>query len=165
MTRTLFLGLGAAALLPVAAAAFPDGAPWDALDDPAEGCAACHFGSEPVGESDALAVEGVGGSLSPGETYAITLRFAAEHAERMGFMAVFDRGETCATDGLEAHGAAVRSIAPLPGSDGAAWSFDWTAPGTPGPVVLHVGGVAANDDASPFGDVVHLKTLRFEVGH
>ena len=167
MIRAGPVALAAAALLPVAAAAFPDGAPWDALDDPDGACASCHFGGDPVAQSDALTIEGAGGPLLPGETYALTLRFAPENAPVAGFLATFepaDGGSIVAREGLEARGASVRSVAAVPaGGAGAAWTFEWTAPAAPGRVALHIAANAANDDASPFGDVIYLKTVSFDV--
>lgn len=162
--------VAAVALMPFAALAYPEGAPWTALDHPGEACASCHFGNPPVENSDALTLEGAQTPFMPGETYPITLRFTPEEAKVVGFLATFRRttdegGSVTGGTDLETNGAAVRSISgrPAPDGQGAAWSFDWTTPETPGPVTLQIAANAGNDDASPFGDVVHLKTLSLEV--
>lgn len=176
MTRAVagLAGLAAAAglaLLPLAAAsAYPEGAPLDALDDPGEACAACHFDGDPVADSPALSLHGADGPLLAGETYRLTLRFAPQEAELAGFLASFRRdgdaaGVVTAEDGLEGSGATLRSIEalPLPADGAAEWSFCWHAPEEPGPSILHVAANAANDDASPFGDTVHMRSFTLNV--
>lgn len=159
--------LAAAALVPVAAPAFPDGAPWDAIDDPGAACTSCHFGGDLVADSSALTLEGAEGPLLPGETYAFTLRFAPEDAGRLGFLAAFEPGDGPSSiepgEGVEARGAAVRSLAAVPAAEGV-WTFRWTAPPVPGRVAIHIAANAADGDASPFGDTIHLRTVSFEVG-
>ncbi len=154
------------AAIPFAARAYPEGAPWKTLDRPGEACASCHFGDAPVAESEALTVEGAPALAAPGETYQLTLRFAPGEAGIAGYLATFRRAEgeagtVAPGEGQAAKDAAVRSTAPLPVSAEACaeWTFAWTAPDTPGPVALHIAANAANDDASPFGDTVHVKTV------
>lgn len=163
--------LAAPAALPLAAArAYPEGAPWDALDHPQEGCASCHFGDAPVQDSAALAVAGLDRELRAGETYPVTVRFTPEDARIAGFLARFEvRGAPAGAvlsqeEGAEVKGSAVRVIAQPPRGEGTAvWTFDWQTPGEPGLVELHLGALEGNDDASPFGDRVHLKTLSLEI--
>lgn len=169
------LALAAAAALPLAAIpfaarAYPDGAPWKTLDRPGEACASCHFGSASVAGSEALSLAGAPVAAEPGETYELTLRFAPGTPGIAGYLAAFHRadgeaGAVAAEGEQEAKGAAVRSTVPLPVSaeTQAEWRFAWTAPATPGPVALHIAANAANDDASPFGDMVHVKTLMLAV--
>lgn len=161
--------LAGLASVPFAARAYPDGAPWTALDDPAQGCASCHFDSAPVADSDALIVEGLPSQVRAGEAYPLTLRFTPEDAEVAGFLASFRQGgeaagAVAACPPAEANGAAARSVASEIGADGSrSWRFTWTAPNAPSPVALHLAALAGNADASPLGDTVHLKTLVLEV--
>jgi hypothetical protein len=170
LTRIPVIFAAAAALMPLAASAYPQGAPWTALDDPGGACAGCHLGSPPVAVSEALTLEGVKTPFASGTTYPMTLRFAPEAGQVGGFLAVFDRtdgnsGSLRAGADLETNGRAVRSTSarPLRARGGTAWSFTWTAPETPGPVVLRIAANAGNDDASPLGDMVHVKKLVLEV--
>ena len=163
--------LAAPAVLPLAAVrAYPEGAPWTALDHPEQGCASCHFGDAPVQASTALSVEGLGGELKAGTAYPVTVRFEPDRADVAGFLASFRAGGGEAgavrTEGAntETQGSAIRAAArALDADGGATWTFVWTAPETPSTVDLHLGAVAGNDDASPFGDRVHLKTVVLEV--
>lgn len=159
------------ALLPIGAMAYPDGAPWDVLDShPEVGCVSCHMGGGPVEDSAALMVEGGEEGFAAGETRRLKVVFTPEEAGVMGFLATFRRGETPAglvpavCEGGQPRGATIRARALEPDEEGSAvWCFDWTAPDTPGAVTVNVGAVAANDDASPFGDEVHMKSVEFEV--
>lgn len=162
--RTAALAAAASLLWTAAAAAFPDGAPWDAAG--AGGCAQCHFDAAPVEDSGALSIEGLPAAAEAGATYRLTVRLAAPLA-RAGFLLSARRcgrptGAFAARDGTTEAGAAqVRST--LAGSEPAAagaagWTVDWTAPESPGgPITLEVWANAANDDGSPFGDEMHRR--------
>jgi hypothetical protein len=45
-------------------------------------------------------------------------------------------------------------------SDTIAWQIRWTAPVAGGTIVFHVVGNAADDDASPLGDMIYATSLR-----
>lgn len=170
MIKLVYPALATAAAIPFAAFAFPDGAPWSVINNPDRACASCHFGSDPVAESEALTVEGVDGPLVPGESYTVTVRFAPEEAEILGFLAAFKTEEGAAgsvaapADGVEARESSARSNAAVANEGGASWTFDWTAPATAGLVSMHIAGNAANGDGSPLGDAIHVRTLSLEIG-
>lgn len=169
MTRLGWTALGATALLPFAASAFPTGAPWSTLDRPDSACTSCHFGAPPVAESEALSIEGLEEGVQAGETYALTLRFDPADAAIMAYLARFrsegeDAGSVAAGEGQQVRETSVRSTEPQPAAvGGASWTFDWTAPATPGLVALHIAANAANDDSSPLGDTIHVRTFEIEV--
>ncbi len=163
MTRHWWFAGSFGALLPIAAAAYPDGAPWPAGHGARSDCSACHFDSPAIAASDGLVVEGLDRSLRAGETYPVTLRLSDPDAELAGFVARFERadgmaGRTVPEEGLEADGPAIRSVRPVkPDSSTASWRFHWTAPNEPGAIIFYVAANAANGDASPFGDRIHLR--------
>src|SRR3546814_16538740 len=71
------------------AAAFPDGAPWEATRG--EVCHACHF-DRPVAEgSTALAVEGLPIALRPNREYPLTTRIDASAMRRAGLFLTANR--------------------------------------------------------------------------
>lgn len=169
LTRTIFL---TALLTPGLAFAFPDGAPWDALANPGEACAQCHFGEDPVEESPALSLSGLEGGAVAGETYLVSLSFAPQDAEIVGFLASMrnqDEGAAgvISSDNERVEGSDAAARSTLEGAaleNGVAeWSFHWRAPYAPGPVTLSVAANAGNGDASQFGDMVHLKSIDLDV--
>ena len=161
--------MAAAALLPVAALALPDGAPWSEAGNSGGACTSCHFDSTPIENSPALSVAGFEGPVRVGETYSLTVQFRPDGAQLAGFLASFQgsngqAGVMAAEDGLEAQDSAVRStIAKDVADRSAQWNFRWTAPEQPASVILHLAAIAANDDASPLGDTVHWKLVNLEV--
>lgn len=169
MTRLGWAALGAAGLLPFAASAFPTGAPWSTLDRPDDACTSCHMGSAPVAASEALSIEGLEDGIHVGETYSLTLRFDPAGAAIAGYLAGFrsereEAGSVAAGEGQQVRETSVRSTEPQPAAEGgASWTFDWTAPATPGLVALHIAANAANDDSSPLGDAIHVRTFEIEV--
>jgi hypothetical protein len=40
------------------------------------------------------------------------------------------------------------------------WTFEWTAPSTPTPVVFNVAANASNGDASPLGDHIYTAAVK-----
>lgn len=169
LTRFWLAAAGIGAFLPIAAAAYPDGAPWPNGHVSNSACASCHFDHPPQEDGDALKVEGIDKLVRAGVDYHLTIRFVPETGKFAGYQAIFERagesvGVTFATDGQETQGSSVRSIVPTDlVEDGASWTLQWTAPDTPGPVVLHLSANAANDDGSPLGDRIHYRMLEFQV--
>ena len=161
--------MAAGALLPVAAAALPDGAPWAEAGHPGGACTSCHFDSPPIENSPALSIADFEGPIRAGQTYPLTVHFRPDGAQLAGFMGYFHdvkgpAGAIAAADGLEAQEGAVRStIAKDVADRSAVWTFQWTAPEEPISVTLHLAAIAANDDASPLGDTVHWKAVELEV--
>ena len=169
MTRIWAAAAAIGAILPFAAAAYPEGAPWP--ERPASAgasCASCHYDSPAVDASPAIEVEGLD-DVRAGQSYDVRLQFTPPSGEVAGFLAFFERenedvGELAQAGEAEVNGAAIRSVKveELAGKP-AVWTFRWTAPASAGPVAMHIAANAANDDASPFGDDVHYRVLTVEV--
>lgn len=139
-------------------------------------CASCHYDYDPVASSDAIEIDGWPASFVVGKRYLLTLRFSPPAADIAGFQvtAVINgesRGEdtgdgdetgvfVCGADGIEFVGAGIRSTLPRRVEDGLSWTFAWRAPDNAADIAFHVAASAANDDASPFGDVIHYRTFR-----
>jgi hypothetical protein len=151
-----------------AATAFPDGAPWGAANPAAEqNCATCHFGDEPVRDSAALVIDGLPAQPAPGEIYELEIIFDDPDMAIAGFQLIAQIVEQQAgtfvssAEDVEFIGSAIRSTTPVSNDDGVAWSFEWHAPvEIESPIVFHVAATAANDDGSPFGDIVHFRSYR-----
>lgn len=174
MTRALVIAwaaiVAAAALATGAARAFPEGAPWGAADPAAErSCASCHFESDPVMQSDRLSISGLPARAEPGRVYELALALSDPDAVITGFQLIADAVDRPAGafladgDGVELaeFGAAVRSTAPRAADGGSVWTLRWQAPSRiDADIVFHAAAAAANDDGSPFGDVIHFRSYR-----
>jgi len=148
-----------------AAFAYPDGAPWGAAHPTSgQSCAACHADYEPAYDSDAISIEGLPRTLAAGVTYPLVLRLAPSDAAIAGFLLSASSGVfATSSTGLEVNESEVRSTEPLAAEEGAAWRFEWIAPENVAEGVTFYAAVnGANDDASPFGDIIHFRT--FSIG-
>lgn len=158
-------GAAVAAFFSAAALAHPQGAPWGSADpDTTHSCAACHFDHEPVARSQSLMLTGLPEYAQAGEAYEVTLRFEAGAAPHAGFMVSASTGAFDAVDELvSAHKADVRSASPAAPVNGVVrWSFIWrVGEAAPEIVTFRAAANAANDDASPFGDILHFR--KFEI--
>jgi hypothetical protein len=160
--------LAVAALWWNTATAFPDGAPWGAANPAAEqNCATCHFGDEPVRDSAALVIEGLPRHPAPGAIYELEISFDGPDIVIAGFQLFAQMEEQQAgmlkssAANVEFIGSAIRSTAPVNNDDGISWLIEWRAPPEIGsPIVFYVAATAANDDGSPFGDIVHFRLYR-----
>ena len=149
------------------AAAYPDGAPWGAANiDSDENCSSCHFESDPVRESAAITVEIVDdtGAVEPDSRQVLTLRFVDDAAATAGFQVLSSTGSCdvgrfeATDDDIEAIGAAARSIEPRTINGAVSWTLAWHSPAPADcPITFKIAVTAANDDGSPFGDVVHYR--------
>ena len=153
----LATGLGAAIAMGGPAGAEPRNAGWDgATPDAPNACVSCHFDNEPVLRSEAITLDGLPEAIAPGEVYMLTLRFTPPEAQVVGFLAVASAGvfEAAGPD-AEAHAGSARSYEPAPVQG--EWRMRWRAPedGTGGRLTFSIAANAGNDDASPFGDVIH----------
>jgi hypothetical protein len=143
-----------------------------------EACHRCHFDEDPVTDSPALHLEGVSAPIAPGARYDLALKFEPGDAAAAGFLMIAravistaGEDETAPLgvfeaigEGVEANGAAVRST--TSSAADMTWRAAWIAPETlDGPVVFDVVANAANDDLSPFGDVIHLATFVVEAAN
>lgn len=138
-------------------------------------CRSCHTGLPLNDPGSTLEVSGLEASYRPELTYEVTIRLAGDiYTRRAGFQAAFrwadgpDAGASAGT--LEAPGSELEIV---PDSTGRVeyighteigseapegigeWTFRWTAPGTAGPITLHVAANAANGDHSPLDDLVY----------
>lgn len=141
-------------------------------------CVACHSElplGPPGGE---LRVEGLPPAYLPGAAYDVTVRLMAEGTELAGFQGAFrfsegaDAGRSAGTvealdEGVEvvtseggvAYVQHTERGTGAAGSGGASWTFRWTAPASPAPVLFHVAANSADGDASPFGDLVYAASV------
>lgn len=139
-------------------------------------CRMCHQGKPPGIRDGKLTLEAPTGYRA-GETYQlrvtlvrrglqvggfeIAARFQSRPAGgvQAGTLRALDPRTQVVTGGTRTvqyaqHTAAGSKIAP-PGR--LTWVVEWRAPDeAPGPVVFHVAANAANGDASPLGDVIHM---------
>lgn len=149
-------------LAPARSWARPDGADWS-LAATAEGCAACHLGTEAPVDSDALLIEGLPAAFAAGKSYRLTIVLADPALRNAGFLLTIlgddgtGAGQLAAIDSrTEAAGGQARStwdgsFTARPGL--ARWTLDWTAPAAgSGELRFDLWGNAGNDDLSPLGD-------------
>lgn len=151
------------AALPLAAPAHPDEPPWGLPGE--EQCLDCHFSEAPVEESSALTLAGTPERLQANQSYRLRVHFAPAAVQRAGLLiaATGPHGPVgtfrAVDDRVEAKGARARSTlsgSTLTGLDSTTWQLEWRAPRElRGPVTFVVTANAANDDASPLGDVIH----------
>jgi len=144
-------------------------------------CYACHMESEPNTGEGALVLRGLDGVYEPGATHRVTVELTSPHMRRGGFQlavrfaegpaagkqagtlrALDERvGITTDTTGIQyAHHLEAGTELTAPGT--ARWIFEWTAPHGAGDdvVVFHIAANAADDDASPFGDLIFTDSVR-----
>ena len=161
----------AAALFVSTVLAYPDGAPWGSADpQAAENCGTCHFGAQPVLDSEAISVNGLPDRLEPGASYDLEVVFEDPAMAVAGFqMFAVAAGQEAGAfeasiDDVEIIGAAIRSIAPVKAAGAVSWALRWSASDTlPGQATIHIAATAGNDDGSPLGDVVHFRTIDLPV--
>ena len=165
---TAFVLFAAAALSLNNARAFPDGAPWGAANPASEqNCATCHFGSDPIHDSEALVIDGLPRPPVSGTTYELEIILEDPDTVVAGFqlIAMSEEGQagtfgSSAAD-VEFVGAAIRSTAPVQYNEGVSWTVEWRAPAVvASPVVFYIAASAANDDESPFGDTIHFRSYK-----
>ena len=157
--------LVSAAVFSVAANAYPEGAPWGAANPAAdESCSSCHFGSEPVMDSAALAIEGLPDKPVAGSTYEFVILFSHADAVVSGFQLIAaaqdgDAGTLLSQDAdLEYVGAAIRSMNTRKVNGEVSWKVSWQAPNVIRlPLFFYLAASDSNDDLSPFGDTIHYK--------
>ena len=144
-------------------------------------CHSCHLDNPLNAPGGTLEVGGVPPAYTPGQTYPITITLSREGMKRGGFeiAARFAAGRQKAKQAgawnlldqrvqrlpsqidpslefVQHTLAGSRSLEP--GTN--AWTIEWKAPATGGPVQFNVAGNATNDDDSALGDFIYLKTLR-----
>jgi len=160
----------AALCLMRAAQAYPDGAPWGAAIPAAEqNCASCHFGLDPVHDSESLIISGLPDRPEPETTYELIVVFDAPGSVSAGFqliaLAEDGRAGTIVSAGanLEFIGSSVRSTVPQKSDGEKTWAINWRAPDEASTTItFYVAASAANDDQSPFGDTIHFRALMLQ---
>ena len=140
-------------------------------------CAACHFGAPLNEPGSALEVAGLDGGYRPGQRHPVTVRFESFDMLAAGF-----QGSFRFADG-ERRGAGAGEVRPLDDrvtvvrgengteyvqhtragstpTDGVAeWTFEWRAPETDAPVVLHLAANSGGGDDSPLDDLVYTLSI------
>ncbi len=146
-------------------------------------CATCHFGA-PLNEAGTtLEVGGLEGGYRPGQRHPVTVRFESFDMLAAGFQGAFRFA-----DG-DRRGAGAGGIRPLDDrvtvvrgeggdteyvqhtragsapTDGAIeWTFEWRAPETEAPVVLHIAANSGGGDDSPLDDLVYTLAVTIPAG-
>ena len=148
--------------------AFPDGAPWGAAN-PAnpDHSASWHWERPARANSQQLELDGLPERVRSGGVYALTVTLSDPTMQISGFQIVAEAdgqpaGEFSARDErLESAliGTMLRTMTPADALAGRVrWQFEWQAPATIGsPVIVYLAASAANNDGSPFGDVIHYQ--------
>ena len=169
--------------LPLAALAFKEG-PYPNVTGGfgEQSCHLCHFDNPMNAPGGSLTVAGVGLQYVAGQAYQITVTLAREGMRRGGFeisarfAAGRQKGKQAGawrlTDArmqlipgaidpkltFVQHNLA-GSRTSTPGSN--SWTIDWTAPSpASAPVEFNVAANASNNDDSPLGDFIYVKTVR-----
>ena len=147
-----------------------------------QSCRLCHLDNQLNAPGGSLTLAGVPPSFSPGATYPITVTIAREDMRRGGFE-ISARFASGRQKGRQAGswkltdartqlipGAVDKALTfvqhNLAGSRTATagantWIIDWTAPSTAaGPVQFNVAANASNNDDSPLGDYIYVKSAR-----
>jgi len=138
-------------------------------------CHKCHFDKPPSESSESLVIDAPA-DFEPGNTYVITVRIVQKGMKSCGFQlsARFSgsggqAGVLRPLDGRTGLASeepdSVRYIQhtregqKLTGDSQGGWQFQWEAPKSRAPVILHVAANAANHDDSEFGDSIHTRAL------
>jgi len=169
--------------LPVVASAFKEGPYPNVTGGFGErSCHLCHLDNPVNAPGGSLTLEGVPAAYAAGQTYPITVRVAREDVRRAGFeiAARFASGRLKGRQAgswrvLDARaqlvpGAVDRALTfvqhnlagsrtTTPGSN--TWTIEWTAPSpVSAPVQFNVAANASNNDDSPLGDYIYLRSAR-----
>ena len=151
---------------PAPLSAFPDGAPWGSADPKGvQSCASCHYAAEAVLDSKSVVATGLPDEIETGKTYSLTLALSQLDHETAGFLVAASHGEFLKTDSenIEVLQSMARSTTPKPSGEEGGWEVNWMAPLDLQPgdtVTFDIAINASNDDASPFGDVVHYRKIQ-----
>lgn len=154
----------ASGLVSTRVSASPDGADWEAADEP-QGCGSCHLGDPPIESSDALSIEGLPQQPESGKSYELTIRLRDPALKNAGFLLSIrsDATPTGTLESLDGRTETDRNRARStwdgsfpPAAGEASWTVVWTAPPSL-ESILHfdLWANAGNDDLSPLGDRVH----------
>ena len=170
-------------LIPLAASAFKEG-PYPNVTGGfgEQSCHLCHLDNKINAPGGAVTLDGIPPAFAPGQTYPITVTVKREGLRRGGFeiAARFASGKQKGRQAgswkpLDARvqlipGAVDKVLTfvqhNLAGSRVAetganTWMIEWTAPSdATAPVQFNVAANASNNDDSPLGDYIYLKSVR-----
>jgi len=140
-------------------------------------CATCHFGAPLNEPGSTLEVVGLDAGYRPGQRHPVTIRFESFDMLSGGFQASFrfedgDRRGTGAGEirplddrvtvaqGERGTEYVQHTRAGATPTDGVAeWTFEWRAPETAAPVVLHLAANSGGGDDSPLDDLVYTLSI------
>jgi len=144
-------------------------------------CGACHIQADVNAGTGSLTLAGLPLEYVGGVTYTLTITLAQQGLAAGGFQ-LSSRFADGTQAGALAHPphdstrvavttagevqyihhvyAGTRRSASDTASDTIAWQIRWTAPVAGGAIVFHVAANAADDDASPLGDMIYATSLR-----
>jgi hypothetical protein len=169
--------------LPLAVSAFKEG-PYPNVTGGfgEQTCRLCHLDNPLNAPGGALQLEGIPPAFTPGQTYPVTVTISREGLRRGGFE-IAARFATGKQKGRQAGswrlldnraqlipGAVDTALVfvqhnqtgsrtAAPGSN--TWTMEWTAPAaSAGAVQFNVAANASNNDDSPLGDYIYVKTVR-----
>jgi hypothetical protein len=147
-----------------------------------QSCHLCHLDNPVNAPGGSVTLTGVPSSFAAGQTYPITVTISREGLRRGGFeiAARFASGKQKGKQAgvwkpLDARvqlipGAVDKVLtfvqhnlagSRVPATGSNTWTIDWTAPAAPlAPVQFNVAANASNNDDSPLGDYIYLKTAR-----
>lgn len=160
-----------AALLAVGAAhGYEDGAPpghTGGFGEP--DCTACHSDNETNAPAGSLVIEGWPAAYVPGESYALAIVLRHPELAAGGFQLALrtaagaPAGEPVAaservqvvTEAAQPYLQHSRAGTQTESEGRIRWEFEWRAPETGEPIVLHVAANATNNDFSALGDFIY----------
>lgn len=181
--RILCFFAGVLIVVPLGAGAFKEG-PYPNVTGGfgEQSCHVCHLDNPVNAPGGSVEVTGVPSAFNAGATYRVTIVLRREDLSRGGFeiAARFASGRqkgkqagTWRVPDARAQlipGAVDKALTfvqhNLAGSRTSTsgvntWTIEWTAPSAPaGPVQFNVAANASNDDDSPLGDYIYLKSIR-----
>jgi Reeler domain-containing protein len=170
-------------MLPIAASAFKEG-PYPNVTGGfgEQSCHLCHLDNPVNAPGGAVTLDGVPSIYAPGHTYAVTVTISRDGLRRGGFeiAARFAsgrrRGKQAGTwkpvdNRVQLIPGAVDKVltfvqhnlagSRVPATGANTWTVEWTAPeSATAPVEFNVAANASNNDDSPLGDYIYLKSAR-----
>jgi hypothetical protein len=183
LMRILVPVLAIVTLLPIAAAAFKEG-PYPNVTGGfgEQSCHLCHLDNPVNAPGGAVTLEGVPPAYAAGQTYQVTVTISRDGLRRGGFeiAARFSsgrqRGKQAGTwkpldSRVQLIPGAVDKVltfvqhnlagSRVPATGTNRWTIEWTAPeSATAPVQFNVAANASNNDDSPLGDYIYLKSVR-----
>jgi hypothetical protein len=181
--RILVPALAIPILLPIAASAFKEG-PYPNVTGGfgEQSCHLCHLDNPVNAPGGAVTLDGVPAAYVAGQTYQLDVTISRDGLRRGGFeiAARFasgkQRGKQAGTwtprdNRVQLIPGAVDKVltfvqhnlagSRVPATGANSWTIDWTAPSpASAPVQFNVAANASNNDDSPLGDYIYLKSIR-----